>query len=33
MDKPGIGLEVNDDALILYLRPGTTLFGETPTTP
>jgi L-alanine-DL-glutamate epimerase-like enolase superfamily enzyme len=32
-DKPGIGLEVNDEALIPYLRPGTTLFGATPTTP
>ena len=32
-DRPGIGLDVNDEALIPYLRPGTTLFGETPTTP
>ena len=32
-DKPGIGLEVNDEALVPYLRPGTTLFGMTPTTP
>jgi galactonate dehydratase len=29
-DKPGIGLEVNDEALAKYLRPGTTLFGERP---
>ena len=29
-DKPGIGLEVNDEALVKYLRPGTTLFGEHP---
>jgi len=32
-DAPGIGLEVNDEALVPYLRPGTTLFGATPTTP
>jgi len=31
-DTPGIGLTVNDDALRPYLRPGTTLFDETPTT-
>ena len=29
-DKPGIGVEVNDEALLKYLRPGTTLFGERP---
>ena len=29
-DKPGIGLEVNDEALARYLRPGTTLFGPEP---
>lgn len=29
-DKPGIGVEVNDEALAKYLRPGTTLFGERP---
>jgi galactonate dehydratase len=27
-DKPGLGLEVNDEALRPFLRPGTTLFGE-----
>ncbi|HET8626349.1 MAG TPA: mandelate racemase/muconate lactonizing enzyme family protein [Thermomicrobiales bacterium] len=27
-DKPGIGLEVNDEALAKYLRPGTELFGR-----
>jgi galactonate dehydratase len=27
-DRPGIGVEVNDDALGRYLRPGTQLFGE-----
>ena len=32
-DAPGIGLDVNDAALVPYLRPGTTLFGETPTSP
>ncbi len=31
-EAPGIGLEVNDEALRPYLRRGTTLFGETPTT-
>jgi len=31
-EAPGIGLEVNDEALRPYLRTGTTLFGETPTT-
>ncbi len=29
-DKPGIGVEVNDEALLKYLRPGTILFGERP---
>jgi galactonate dehydratase len=29
-DRPGIGVEVNDEALEKYLRPGTRLFGETP---
>jgi galactonate dehydratase len=29
-DRPGIGLEVNDEALRPYLRPGTQLFGEHP---
>jgi galactonate dehydratase len=29
-DKPGLGLEVNDEALARYLRPGTTLFGPEP---
>jgi galactonate dehydratase len=29
-DKPGIGIDVNDEALAKYLRPGTTLFGERP---
>jgi galactonate dehydratase len=27
-DRPGIGLEVNDEALARYLRPGTELFGR-----
>jgi galactonate dehydratase len=27
-ERPGIGLEVNDEALLRYLRPGTELFGE-----
>ena len=26
-DRPGIGVDVNDDALRHYLRPGTELFG------
>lgn len=29
-DRPGIGVEVNDDALARYLRPGTELFAERP---
>jgi galactonate dehydratase len=29
-DKPGIGLEVNDEAIQKYLRPGTEAFGEHP---
>ncbi len=29
-DKPGIGLEVNDEAVQKYLRPGTEAFGEHP---
>jgi galactonate dehydratase len=29
-DKPGIGLEVNDEAIEKYLRPGTEAFGEHP---
>ena len=29
-ERPGIGLEVDDDALRPYLRPGTQLFGERP---
>jgi galactonate dehydratase len=29
-DRPGLGVEVNDEALRPYLRPGTQLFGETP---
>jgi hypothetical protein len=29
-DRPGIGLEVNDEVLRNYLRPGTELFGERP---
>ncbi len=29
-ERPGIGLEVDDDALRPYLRPGTELFGERP---
>jgi galactonate dehydratase len=29
-EKPGLGLEVNDDALGRYLRPGTELFAERP---
>ena len=27
-DRPGIGLEVNDEALARFLRPGTRLFAE-----
>jgi len=27
-DRPGLGYEVNEEALARYLRPGTTLFGE-----
>jgi galactonate dehydratase len=29
-DKPGIGLEVNDEAIQKYLRPGTEAFGPNP---
>lgn len=29
-DKPGIGLDVNDEAVQKYLRPGTVAFGEHP---
>jgi galactonate dehydratase len=29
-DKPGIGLEVNDEVVHKYLRPGTVAFGEHP---
>ena len=29
-DKPGVGLEVNDEVARQYLRPGTELFGERP---
>jgi galactonate dehydratase len=29
-DKPGIGIEVNDEVARNYLRPGTELFGERP---
>ena len=29
-DKPGIGLEVNDEVARRYVRPGTEYFGERP---
>ena len=29
-DKPGIGLEVNDEVARRYVRPGTLYFGERP---
>ncbi len=29
-DKPGIGLEVNDEFAMHYVRPGTSYFGESP---
>jgi L-alanine-DL-glutamate epimerase-like enolase superfamily enzyme len=29
-DKPGIGIEVNDEVARNYLRPGTELFAERP---
>ncbi|MER3404260.1 MAG: hypothetical protein C4289_03040, partial [Chloroflexota bacterium] len=29
-DRPGLGVELNEDAAKKYLRPGTELFGERP---
>jgi len=29
-DRPGVGLDVNDEALARFLRPGTRLFAEHP---
>ena len=29
-DKPGIGLEVNDEVARTFVRPGTEYFGERP---